>query len=359
MPLFSGRLGNVSVGRISLDGQSRLVLLREVSRFPPDELLTAAMRSSHPAINRVLGIAEAAGEFYIVSEFFPGASTFELLGAASARDVALNPRVAARIARDALDASSTPPSRGWPGGSERGQIHLDTTWVTDSGRVRLTEVGLVAWLSDSADAVDARAMEGETEPNARAAAGLYFDLLGEQAPPVSASVLGSAGAAEVMRALEAAGLASDEHLAALLHVVCAAELIERRALDLTSSQTGSSGAEYERTTRYPYQDEVTRLQPLALPASERGRSARAAPLQQPALAALLPAFDTYAEPPVAREDLSEMTHVFRASAIPSARKQTAQTFWFTLGMPAPALIAASVLLALGLIVALARSVGFM
>ena len=164
--LFSSAHGSASVGRM-LKGVDigRFVLLREtLADLSPQALAAIDVSRSlaHPRFAKLLGAIRTQDCHYVVSEYIPGVSLFELTLALRKRNTTLPASVAAHLIRDALKctASAQKSLQSTAGVDYVRCIFPETVWIAEFGDVLLTEVGvaphLVRAAEDSADIAAAK-----------------------------------------------------------------------------------------------------------------------------------------------------------------------------------------------------------
>lgn len=144
--MFHGVLGGVHLGRL-LRGRDagRLVALRKLLGEPSQELAVAvdlARSIAHPRLAKVLGIIEEPGATYLVSEYIPGVTLFELGRTASNRQLPVSPQVAVRILLDALTAADAAQQllAQTVGALAVRCIYPESIWIAEFGETFLSEV---------------------------------------------------------------------------------------------------------------------------------------------------------------------------------------------------------------------------
>src|SRR5450432_1313012 len=111
LKLFSGPRGDVHLARFMRgDDAGRFVMLREVAEASAVHLASSvdlARSIAHPKLLKLLGLIRTGGRTYLACEYVPGAALTELRLAVRKLRSPVRAAVAARIVRDALDASAT------------------------------------------------------------------------------------------------------------------------------------------------------------------------------------------------------------------------------------------------------------
>lgn len=149
--LFTGA-SPVALGRL-LRGHDagRLVTLRRVTgqEAALAPMVDISRSIAHPSFGKVLGIARAAGQAYLASEYMPGVSLFELRQAAIVRGRALSVGPAVRIIVDALKAATAAQRllREVAGAEAERNVFAEHICVAEYGETLLTEVGVAAHLA--------------------------------------------------------------------------------------------------------------------------------------------------------------------------------------------------------------------
>lgn len=146
LKLFAGKRGAVHLGRL-LRGEDagRFVLLREVSESAVATLASdvdMARSIAHPKLLKLLGVLRSEGEAYLASEYVPGVALTELRDAVRKAGVPIRASVAARIVRDALDASLVASNllRDAAGIDGVNAFHPDAIWIAEFGETLLSLV---------------------------------------------------------------------------------------------------------------------------------------------------------------------------------------------------------------------------
>jgi len=253
LKLFTGQRGTVHLGRMLRGGDAgRFVLLREVAEVAGGSLASdvdIARSIAHPKLLKLLGVLRSEGNAYLASEYVPGVALTELREAVRKTGVPIRAAVAARIVRDALDASAIASKllRDAAGIDTVSAFHPDAIWIAEFGETLLS---LVA---------PEQATSGSVAPSAAprdSAVGLIMQLatglsptqvlsdgVGAHFPAALAQALttalgraarsraaGEATLLEALNALPAPLLASDEQVKQELERVVAGELLVRRGL---------------------------------------------------------------------------------------------------------------------------------
>jgi hypothetical protein len=146
LKLFTGKRGAVHLGRL-LRGEDagRFVLLREVAESAVDTLaadVDMARSIAHPKLLKLLGVLRSEGDAYLASEYVPGVALTELRDAVRKTGVPIRASVAARIVRDALDASLVASRllRDAAGIDAINAFHPDAIWIAEFGETLLSLV---------------------------------------------------------------------------------------------------------------------------------------------------------------------------------------------------------------------------
>lgn len=146
LKLFTGRRGAVHLGRL-LRGEDagRFVLLREVAESAVSTLASdvdIARSIAHPKLLKLLGVVRSEGSAYLASEYVPGVALTELRDAVRKTGVPIRASVAARIVRDALDASLVANKllRDAAGIDAVNAFHPDAIWIAEFGETLLSLV---------------------------------------------------------------------------------------------------------------------------------------------------------------------------------------------------------------------------
>lgn len=146
LKLFTGQRGAVHLGRL-LRGEDagRFVLLREVSEAAVGPLASdvdIARSIAHPKLLKLLGVLRSEGDAYLASEYVPGVALTELRDVVRKTGVPVRASVAARIVRDALDASTVASKllRDAAGIDAVNAFHPDAIWIAEFGETLLSLV---------------------------------------------------------------------------------------------------------------------------------------------------------------------------------------------------------------------------
>ena len=165
--MFHGVHGSVHLGRL-LKGHDagRLVTLRKLLGEPSTDLAVAAdlgRSIAHPRLAKVLGIIEEPDASYLVSEYIPGVTLFELGRSASNRQLPIAPHVAVRILLDALTAADAAQLliAETVGTLAVRCIFPESIWVADFGETFLSEVMAAPLLTRTGKSADAPLSDDE------------------------------------------------------------------------------------------------------------------------------------------------------------------------------------------------------
>jgi hypothetical protein len=146
LKLFTGQRGAVHLGRL-LRGEDagRFVLLREVAESAVAPLASdvdIARSIAHPKLLKLLGVLRSEGDAYLASEYVPGVALTELRDAVRKTGVPIRGSVAARIVRDALDASMVASKllKDAAGIDAINAFHPDAIWIAEFGETLLSLV---------------------------------------------------------------------------------------------------------------------------------------------------------------------------------------------------------------------------
>jgi hypothetical protein len=146
LKLFTGQRGAVHLGRLLRGGDAgRFVLLREVADAAVGTLASdvdIARSIAHPKLLKLLGVLRSEGHAYLASEYVPGVALTELRDAVRKTGVPIRASVAARIVRDALDASTIASKllRDAAGIDTVNAFHPDAIWIAEFGETLLSLV---------------------------------------------------------------------------------------------------------------------------------------------------------------------------------------------------------------------------
>jgi hypothetical protein len=146
LKLFTGSRGTVHLGRMLRGGDAgRFVLLREVVDTAVGTLASdvdIARSIAHPKLLKLLGVLRSEGQAYLASEYVPGVALTELRDAVRKTGVPIRASVAARIVRDALDASAVASKllHDAAGIDTVNAFHPDAIWIAEFGETLLSLV---------------------------------------------------------------------------------------------------------------------------------------------------------------------------------------------------------------------------
>ncbi len=147
LKLFSGPRGEVHLARFMRgDDAGRLVMLREVADASAAHLAPSvdlARSIAHPKLLKLLGLVRSGGRAYLACEYVPGAALTELRAAVRKLRSPVRPAVAARILRDALDASATARTllTDAAGLEAFSAFHPDSIWIAEFGETMVVPIG--------------------------------------------------------------------------------------------------------------------------------------------------------------------------------------------------------------------------
>ena len=174
LKLFSGPRGDVHLARFMRgDDAGRFVMLREVAEASASQLAPSvdlARSIAHPKLLKLLGLIRTGGRTYLACEYVPGAALTELRLAVRKLRSPVRAAVAARIVRDALDASATAHTllRDAAGLEAFSAFHPDSIWIAEFGETMVVPVG--------ADAVLAAPRPSQPPPGSHSAIDLLLEL---------------------------------------------------------------------------------------------------------------------------------------------------------------------------------------
>jgi hypothetical protein len=147
LKLFSGPRGDVHLARFTGgDDAGRFVMLREVAEASASHLapgVDLARSIAHPKLLKLLGLIRTGGRSYLACEYVPGAALTELRLAVRKFRSPVRAAVAARIVRDALDASATAREllKDAAGLEAFSAFHPDSIWIAEFGETMVVPVG--------------------------------------------------------------------------------------------------------------------------------------------------------------------------------------------------------------------------
>jgi hypothetical protein len=253
LKLFTGKRGAVHLGRL-LRGEDagRFVLLREVAESAVDTLaadVDMARSIAHPKLLKLLGVLRSERDAYLASEYVPGVALTELRDAVRKTGVPIRASVAARIVRDALDASLVASKllRDAAGIDSINAFHPDAIWIAEFGETLLSLVapeqasgGSIAPSGAGTDSAVGLIMQLATglSPTQVLSDGLAAHFPAALAEALSSALsragrsreAGEAALLEGLNALPAPLLASDEQVKLELQRLVAGPLLLRRGL---------------------------------------------------------------------------------------------------------------------------------
>lgn len=259
LKLFTGQRGTVHLGRMLRGGDAgRFVLLREVAETAVSALASdvdIARSIAHPKLLKLLGILRSEGNAYLASEYVPGVALTELREAVRKTGVPIRASVAARIVRDALDASTIASKllRDAAGIDTVSAFHPDAIWIAEFGETLLSLVapeqtpgGSVAPSSAPRDSAVGLIMQlatglSPTQVLSDGVASHFPAALAEAlttalARSARSRAAGEAALLEALNALAAPLLASDEQVKQELQRLVAGPLLLRRGLQGVEQQ---------------------------------------------------------------------------------------------------------------------------
>jgi hypothetical protein len=259
LKLFTGQRGAVHLGRL-LRGEDagRFVLLREVADAAVGTLASdvdIARSIAHPKLLKLLGVLRSEGNAYLASEYVPGVALTELRDAVRKTGVPIRASVAARIVRDALDASTVASKllRDAAGINAVNAFHPDAIWIAEFGETLLSLVapeqttgGSIAPSGVGTDSAVGLIMQLATglSPTQVLTDGVAAHFPAALAEALSTALAraarsrsqGETALLEGLNALPAALLASDEQVKQELQRVVAGPLLLRRGLQGVEQQ---------------------------------------------------------------------------------------------------------------------------
>jgi hypothetical protein len=382
LKLFTGKRGAVHLGRL-LRGEDagRFVLLREVAESAVDSLASdvdMARSIAHPKLLKLLGVLRSEGNAYLASEYVPGVALTELRDAVRKTGVPIRASAAARIVRDALDASMVASRllRDAAGIDAVNAFHPDAIWIAEFGETLLSLVapeqasgGSIAPSGAGTDSAVGLIMQLATglSPTQVLSDGLAAHFPAALAEALSSALsssarsraAGEAALLEGLNALPAPLLASEEQVKQELQRLVPGALLLRRGLQGVEHEDerelGANEAtvvtRLPRVSRAPDAEEPTRA--FRLEAIKREEDEGISASKQPQLPSVIVAADA-GSPEPSLPPASEWAKQFLEDTHTSARrKQSTPPLAPT---PAPKRHKALLVAALMLVVLLVASV---
>jgi len=258
LKLFTGQRGAVHLGRMLRgDDAGRFVLLREVAETQVAALASdvdIARSIAHPKLLKLLGVLRSEGDAYLASEYVPGVALTELRDAVRKTSVPIRASVAARIVRDALDASLVASKllKDAAGIDAVNAFHPDAIWIAEFGETMLSLVapeqtgGSIAPSSVGTDSAVGLIMQLATgvSPTQVLAEGVASHFPAALAEALSSALAraarsraaGEAALLEGLNALPPALLATDEQVKLELQRIVPGALLLRRGLQGVEQQ---------------------------------------------------------------------------------------------------------------------------
>src|SRR6187551_2369630 len=239
------------------DDAGRFVLLREVAESAVAALASdvdMARSIAHPKLLKLLGVLRSEGDAYLASEYVPGVALTELRDAVRKTSVPIRASVAARIVRDALDASLVASKllKDAAGIDAVNAFHPDAIWIAEFGETMLSLVapeqtgGSIAPSSVGTDSAVGLIMQLATgvSPTQVLAEGVASHFPAALAEALSSALAraarsraaGEAALLEGLNALPPALLATDEQVKLELQRIVPGALLLRRGLQGVEQQ---------------------------------------------------------------------------------------------------------------------------
>lgn len=282
LELLNGPTGRLTIGRRTQYHQDpQLVLYRHLGFELPSNFRLEDDCLIHERAIAVLGAEQQYQQPHWASEFFPGVTLLEVLRAYRNRNENVPAHVAARIVCEALEICTDARATRNCLVSESSPVDLfaDTVWLSGSGRVYLSELGLACHQPPSL-AVNTAALSNNTI----AAGRLLLECLGSLSSaskpadsescqpkrlPKNDEMLTIAERAighkepdfttvnQMLQALRSAPLATDAEVARSVQTVCGAALVERQSFVFSRDCTGLEPLHDEETACFHYSNELT------------------------------------------------------------------------------------------------------